>query len=51
MGLSYEIEKAEDHVFLWMQREGYDRTTGSQALFDWPDWQEAWENWWDEGDD
>lgn len=49
--LSTTIGNAEDKVFTWMQGEGYNRDTGSKALFGYPDWQEAWENWWDEGDD
>lgn len=49
--LNYHIEDACDRVFTWMQREGYDRESGSKELFDYPDWQEAWENWWDEGED
>lgn len=49
--LSYQIENAQDRVFCWMQVQEYDRKSGSKELDDFPDWQEAWENWWDEGED
>jgi hypothetical protein len=50
--LNYRIQDAQDKVFQWMQEYvGFDRESGSKELFDYPDWQEAWENWWDEGDD
>lgn len=49
--LSYRIEDAHDKVFRWMMEYvGFDRQTGSDELAGLPDWQEAWQNWWDEGD-
>lgn len=51
--LSYRIENAHDKVFSWMQEYvGHDRQSGTEALAGYSmDWVDAWQNWWDEGDD
>jgi hypothetical protein len=52
-GLDSEIVNAQDRIFTWMVNEGYTRDTGVLTLnrYYGTDWSEAFENWWDEGDD
>lgn len=52
MTLSWEIDSAQDRVFTWLHTHQYGRDEGSVALADYgDDWVEAWQNWWDEGDE
>lgn len=53
-GLVNRIADSEDKVFRWMQSYlGHNRETGSDALREAAsiDWVDAWQNWWDEGND
>lgn len=41
---------AEVRVFERMHESGHDRESGKAVLLGYPDWQEGWENWWDDGE-
>ena len=51
--LDMRITDAQDEVFRWMlEYVQHNRQSGSEALAAFGfDWQEAWQNWWDEGED
>lgn len=50
--LELKIMDAQDRVFCYMVDKGHDKATGSGALKPFGyDWVDAWENWWDEGED
>ena len=50
--LDRKIIDAQDKVFDYLVDAGHTRDSGSEALkphgYDWVD---AWQNWWDEGED
>ena len=51
--LDMRITDAQDRVFRWMYEYiQHNRESGSEALAPFGlDWVDAWQNWWDEGEE
>lgn len=50
--LEDRIINAQDKVFYWLVDLGHTKETGADALKPHGcDWVDAWENWWDEGEE